>query len=85
MEKYGQPEPPAYDLTKTVVPVALFHAENDWLSSMEVCLRTFYIDYSGGVLNFCFNEWRRVEGRGFARINEGRRTRDTKFVFEVPV
>lgn len=36
MEKYGQPEPPAYDLTGITVPIALYHAENDWLSSMEV-------------------------------------------------
>jgi len=35
LEKYGQPDPPAYDLTKTDVPIALYHAENDWLSSME--------------------------------------------------
>lgn len=36
MERYGQPDAPAYDLTKITVPVALYHAENDWLSSMEV-------------------------------------------------
>jgi len=36
IEKYGQPEPPAYDLTGITVPVALYHAQNDWLSSMEV-------------------------------------------------
>jgi len=36
IEKYGQPEPPAYDLTKITVPVALYHAENDWLSSVKV-------------------------------------------------
>jgi len=36
LEKYGQPDPPAYDLTNITVPVALYHAQNDWLSSMEV-------------------------------------------------
>lgn len=36
IEIYGQPDPPAYDLTKIVVPVALYHAKNDWLSSTEV-------------------------------------------------
>lgn len=36
IEKYGQPEPPAYNLTGITVPVALYHAENDWLSSVEV-------------------------------------------------
>lgn len=36
MEKYGQPEPPAYDLSGVAVPVALYHAQNDWLSTMEV-------------------------------------------------
>ncbi|VVC24413.1 Partial AB-hydrolase lipase domain,Serine aminopeptidase, S33,Alpha/Beta hydrolase fold [Cinara cedri] len=35
MEKYGQPEPPAYDLSQVAVPVALYHAQNDWLSTME--------------------------------------------------
>lgn len=39
MEKYGQPDAPAYDLTKVTVPVALYHAENDWLSSMEVIVQ----------------------------------------------
>ncbi|KAL5241759.1 hypothetical protein ACI65C_009169 [Semiaphis heraclei] len=35
LEKYGQPDPPAYDLTGITVPVGLYHAQNDWLSSME--------------------------------------------------
>lgn len=38
MEKYGQPDPPAYNLTEINVPVALYHAQNDWLSSTEVTL-----------------------------------------------
>lgn len=32
---YGQPEPPEYNVTKTIVPVALFYAENDLLSVVE--------------------------------------------------
>ncbi|CAL8103712.1 unnamed protein product [Orchesella dallaii] len=33
MEKYGQPTPPEYDLTKITAPVALYWGENDWLGA----------------------------------------------------
>ncbi|XP_025420148.1 lipase 3-like [Sipha flava] len=35
MEVYGQPDPPAYELSGITVPTALYHAENDWLSTMK--------------------------------------------------
>ncbi|XP_019872675.1 lipase 3 isoform X2 [Aethina tumida] len=33
LERYGQTEPPQYDLSKVTAPVALFYANNDWLVS----------------------------------------------------
>ncbi|XP_050441317.1 lipase 3-like [Adelges cooleyi] len=35
MEKYGQLEPPAYNLSKVTVPVALYYANNDWMAAPE--------------------------------------------------
>jgi lysosomal acid lipase/cholesteryl ester hydrolase len=36
MQIYGQDEPPPYNLKKVKAPVALFWAENDWLSAKQV-------------------------------------------------
>lgn len=36
LERYGQTEPPQYDLSKVTSPVALFYANNDWLVSEKV-------------------------------------------------
>ncbi|XP_017770538.1 PREDICTED: uncharacterized protein LOC108558213, partial [Nicrophorus vespilloides] len=35
LKHYGQLTPPDYDLTKITAPVAIYYAQNDWLSSME--------------------------------------------------
>jgi hypothetical protein len=42
MEVYGQPDPPAYELSGITVPTALYHAENDWLSTMKVGAHTIH-------------------------------------------
>jgi pimeloyl-ACP methyl ester carboxylesterase len=31
LEKYGQAEPPSYDISKITAPIALYWGENDWL------------------------------------------------------
>lgn len=33
---YGEEKPPAYKLSQIISPIALFWAENDWLSQKEV-------------------------------------------------
>ncbi|KAJ8972574.1 hypothetical protein NQ314_000101 [Rhamnusium bicolor] len=33
LEVYGQPHPPAYNLSKVEVPVSLYVGENDWLAT----------------------------------------------------
>ncbi|ODM97071.1 Lipase 3 [Orchesella cincta] len=39
MEKYGQPTPPDYDLTKITAPIALYWGENDWMGAKADTLR----------------------------------------------
>lgn len=34
IRKYGRFTPPSYDLKKITAPVALFYAQNDWLSAV---------------------------------------------------
>lgn len=35
-ERYGEPEPPLYEICKTVVPVATFYSTGDQLCSINV-------------------------------------------------
>lgn len=35
LRKYEQPTPPDYDLSKVTIPIYLFTANNDWLSSEQ--------------------------------------------------
>ena len=38
-ERYGQPTPPVYDMSKVTAPVALVWGENDWLGVPEVRIK----------------------------------------------
>ncbi|ODM97066.1 Lipase 3 [Orchesella cincta] len=39
MDRYGQPTPPDYDLSKVTAPVAFYWGENDWLGTKPDTLR----------------------------------------------
>lgn len=36
VRKYGQAAPPIYDLSKATLPVAVYHAHNDWMVQPQV-------------------------------------------------
>lgn len=41
LEVYGTEKPPAYDMSKVPVPVALFVGKNDWLATPTVMMLAF--------------------------------------------
>lgn len=42
MRIYHEPKPPAYNLRRITTPMALFWAQNDWLSQKEVSFCVYY-------------------------------------------
>jgi len=39
--KYGQPNPPMYNITNISTPIALLYSENDWLAGPQVLSSLF--------------------------------------------
>lgn len=45
LAKFGTPEPPDYNLSRVIAPVALWYASNDWLVSPKVYSAKFAFIY----------------------------------------
>ena len=41
LEKYGQEQPPHYDVSRVTTPVAIYYSSNDWAVNINVTLRNF--------------------------------------------
>lgn len=42
---YGEKKPPAYEIRNITAPVAIFWAQNDWLSQKEVSYEINYVKF----------------------------------------
>ena len=46
LEKYGQEQPPQYNVSRVTTPVAIYYSSNDWAVNIDVTLRGFKIIHS---------------------------------------
>jgi len=63
-ERYGQPTPPVYDMSKVTAPVALVWGENDWLGVPEDTMRIASGVRNlmpGGIIRVDFDKWNHLD------------------------